>query len=138
VKGDLAKVVLIPNAILVPLIAVLCAIGSYSIRGYMIDIVIMVILGVIGYCLVKAKWPLPCFVLGFVLGNILESNFHRTLLIGHGSIKPFFTRPGSLGILILTLVLLIWPYLSPYVKKLRKGKTDAEAEALRSTLGDDD
>jgi putative tricarboxylic transport membrane protein len=134
--GNLAKVVRIPNAILVPIVVVLCCIGSYSIRGFMIDVTIMIIMGVIGYCLVKTKWPLPCFVLGFVLGNILEANFQRALLIGRGSLMPFVTRPGSLIILIITVGLFVWPYIKPMF--FRQKKRDVEAEKLLETLDEDE
>jgi putative tricarboxylic transport membrane protein len=50
----------------------------------------------------------PCLVLGLVLGDLVEANFHGSLLIGRGSYVIFFTRPIALSILVLTLLALVW------------------------------
>jgi len=55
--------------------------------------------------------------LGMVLGDLVEANFHRALLIGRGSYSIFFTRPISLTLFLLTLLMLCWPYLSKLGKK---------------------
>ena len=64
---------------------------------------------------------MPCLVLGFVLGDIVEKNFHRMLTIGHGSVMPLVTRPASLILLISSVAILLWPYISPYIIRPKKG-----------------
>ena len=87
----------------------------------MTDVIITLVFGLVGFVLYKSKWPLPCLVLGFVLGDLVESNFHRTLIIGHGSVMPFFTRPASLFLFIASIVLLCWPYITDFLFRRRKG-----------------
>ncbi len=115
----LAKIVLIPNSLLVPGIVALCFIGSYAIRYRMADIIILIIFGVVGYFLARYDYPPVCIVIGFVLGDIAESNFHRTVMI-HNSISVIFQRPIALAILIATIVSLGWPWISPYIRRLRQ------------------
>lgn len=113
-----AKVVLIPNALLVPMIVVLSFIASLALRGTMEDVVITFVFGFIGYLLTLYRYPGACLVLGLVLGDLVEANFHRALLIGRGSYMVFLTRPISLTLFLLTLLMLGWPYLSKLGKKI--------------------
>ena len=117
--GKIAKVVLVPNIFLVPAVVVFCFFGAFAVRNFLTDVIITLVFGVVGFVLYKSKWPLPCLVLGFVLGDILESNFHRTLIIGHGSLMPFFTRPVPLLLLIACIVFLCWPYISAFLFRWR-------------------
>ncbi|MBI4522895.1 MAG: tripartite tricarboxylate transporter permease [Deltaproteobacteria bacterium] len=106
-----AKAVLIPNALLVPLIVVLSFIASLALRGNMEDVIVTFVFGFIGYMMARYHYPAACLVLGLVLGDLVEANFHRSLLIGHGSYAIFFTRPISLTLFVLTVGMLVWPHL---------------------------
>lgn len=55
--------------------------------------------------------------LGLVPGKMMEENFRRALKIGRGDFTTFFTRPLSLALLLLALVLLV---LLPAIKKTRE------------------
>lgn len=44
-------------------------------------------------------------LLGFVLGPMMEENFHRSLLRSRGAFTVFFTRPISLGLLVAAALL---------------------------------
>ncbi len=111
----IAKVAFIPNAFLVPTVVVLCVFGSFAMRNFLSDVIITLIFGLVGFLLYRGKWPLPCLVLGFVLGDIVEANFHRTLIIGHGSAMPLVTKPASLILLITSVVMLCWPYITAHL-----------------------
>lgn len=123
-----AKAVLIPNAVLVPLIVMLSVVGSYAMRGYMEDVLVTVIFGFIGYLMNRFRYPAACMVLGLVLGDLVEANFQRALLIGRGSYSIFFTRPISLTLLVLTVASLAWPYLKPLIIKKKAEYEGIEEE----------
>jgi putative tricarboxylic transport membrane protein len=118
-----AKVVLIPNAILGPTIIFLSFIGSYAIRNRLEDVIITIVFGLIGYFFVKFRWPAPCLVLGLVLGDLIEKNFHRAVEIADGSYAVFVTRPTSLILLIITLIFMLWPYYSEPLRNVFKRKS---------------
>jgi putative tricarboxylic transport membrane protein len=105
---------------LAPAVVVLCFFGAFAVRNFMTDILITLAFGLVGFVLYKCKWPLPCLVLGFVLGDILESNFHRTLIIGHGSLAPFVTRPVPLLLLVACVLFLCWPYVTAMIFPRRR------------------
>lgn len=115
-----AKIVVVPSALLVPLIVALSVYGTYAFRSNLFDVLAMLLFGLLGFILRKAGYPPACLVLGLVLGSLIERMFHRALLISDGSYSVFVTKPISLVILILTAAFLAWPYLQDtFVKQLK-------------------
>ncbi len=119
------KIVSIPKRILVPVIMVMCAIGSYSINNNFYDVLVMFIAGVVGYFLTKGGFPLSPIVLALILGQMCEGNFRRSLVMSQGSYKIFFTRPICAAFIILGTAAILWPLIKGirgYFKR-RKGMT---------------
>jgi putative tricarboxylic transport membrane protein len=113
-----AKVIMVPNAIIGPIIIFLSLVGTYAMRNRVEDMGVTIAFGVIGYFFVKLKWPAPCLILGLVLGDLIEKNFHRAVQIADGSYAVFITRPTSLVLLITTLLFMLWPFYSEPLKKI--------------------
>jgi putative tricarboxylic transport membrane protein len=99
----------IPYSILSPLIILFCFIGAYSFNNNPVDVMVMSILGLIGYLMRKIDLDAAPLLLAFVLGGILERSLRQSLLISLGSPLIFFTRPISAALLILAIVLLAIP-----------------------------
>ncbi|MCK5200197.1 MAG: hypothetical protein KAR21_17695, partial [Spirochaetales bacterium] len=55
----------------------------------------------------EMEYPVAPLVLGIILGDILDKNLRRALIISDGSILPFFTRPISLVLFIITLLTIL-------------------------------
>lgn len=111
-RGLQRAVVRTPTTYLVPAIALLTMVGAYAVRNNPLDVVIMVALGLLGYGLRHLGLPPPAVVLGVVLGPIIESGLGQGLLTATGDDQPwlsFFTRPISVGILLVVLIALLWP-----------------------------
>lgn len=122
------RVVTIPYSILVPMILGLSFIGAYSDRNRLSDVIVTIAFGAVGYVLKKYGWPPACLVLGLVLGQIIESNFSRALLIGGGDYLVFLKRPISLTLFALTVLFLLSPYIGPLYRKL----VTRQAEPLKN------
>jgi len=96
---------------------VVSLLGSYAIRNRMKDVILSVGFGLLGYILNKAGFnPIP-LILGLVLGTMVERNFHRALTIPGGSYPIFFTSPVSKILIVLTILSLISPFISPLLKR---------------------
>ena len=104
----LVQVLRVPTTIIVPIILVLCTIGTFALASRLFDIWVMVGFGVLGFLLRKYGYPMAPLVLGIVLGDLLEKNFRRGLVLSDGDLSPFFTRPIS-GFLfaVIALVMLL-------------------------------
>lgn len=98
----LARVTLVPKAILVPCILVLTAVGSFAMNNRIFDIWVVVAFGIIGFLLVKLSVPLGPMILGLILGSTLEEELLRALQLSD-TLSTFVTRPISLTFLILAV-----------------------------------
>lgn len=102
----LVQVLRVPQHIIVPIIFVLCAVGSFAISGRLFDVYVMLGFGLIGFWLRHHGYPMAPLVLGIVLGDLLEKNLRRALVLSDGDLSPFFTRPisGVMAALIVATV----------------------------------
>jgi len=105
--GIWIKLLQTPYRFLYPMILVFSCIGIYGIRNESFDIILAVITAAGGYVLRRLDCPPAPLILGLILGPILEENFRRSLLISRGDPTIFVMRPISLGIIILTIVLVV-------------------------------
>ena len=93
--------------VLVPVISVMCVIGTYAIRKTTFDIVLMLIFGVIGWFMKKYDYPPVALVLGIVLGPIADNQLIRVFArFGNEWFLSFFNRPIAL-VLSVTMILLL-------------------------------
>lgn len=106
-----ANIVRVPVNILLPSIIILCVVGSFSIANSTFDVMLMVAFGLLGYFLRKKDFPLPPLIISLVLGEFMESNLRRALILSQGSPAIFFTRPISAIIMALALISLLYPLL---------------------------
>jgi putative tricarboxylic transport membrane protein len=97
------KLASLPQAVVMPIVLLLCAAGSYSTNYAMSDIWMMLGFGIFGYLLIKLEIPLPPFVIAFVLCPQLEQSLRRALLLSRGSFDIFATRPISAAFLLLAV-----------------------------------
>jgi putative tricarboxylic transport membrane protein len=112
------KVVVIPIALLIPAIVVLSVYGTYAYRNNISDVAAMLIFGLLGYLFRKTGYQPASMVLGLVLGNLIEPQFNRALLIADGSYSVFVTRPISLSFLIIAALFVLWPFVKDYFYKV--------------------
>lgn len=85
-----SRIAEIPKNLLFPMVLVLCVFGAYTINNTMFDVMIMMIMGIIGFIMMRNGFPTAPFLIAFVLGPLLEDNFRQSLLLSHGSFAIFF------------------------------------------------
>jgi len=124
-----AKVTKVPNSLLVGIILVLSVLGAYASRRQILDVVVMVAAGIIGYFLQKKKFPLSCLILGMILGNLAEDNFCRAMLLSRNSLSIFVTRPISLVFVLVIVISFAWPFVKKLFVKLMAKRKGADAAA---------
>jgi putative tricarboxylic transport membrane protein len=103
----LTKVLLVPRQKLMPIVFILCVVGAYAITGRVFDVGVMVTFGVIGFYMREMDYPVAPLVLGIILGDILDKNLRRALILSDGNLLPFFTRPISAALFIITLLTIL-------------------------------
>lgn len=100
------KVLEVPKAILIPMVIILCFIGAYAANQSILDVIIMVVAGVIGFAFKRLGYPPAPLILSFILGPGLEEEFRRSLIISKGSYSIFVEHPISCALLVCSIVSL--------------------------------
>jgi len=108
----LLKVLTIPRERLMPVVFVLCVIGSYAIAQRMFDVWVMVIFGILGFVLRRMNYPMAPLVLGIVLGDIFDKSFRRSIVISGGDIGFYLERPITVVLMLLCLGTLVMSFAS--------------------------
>jgi putative tricarboxylic transport membrane protein len=106
------RIVMVPKAMLFPIILVLCVVGAYALNNTMANVYVLLLCGVLGYAMVKGALPLAPLILGVILGDQIEINLVRSVMT---DADPwlFFTRPISGGLLaaaVLSMAAAFWQH----------------------------
>jgi TctA family transporter len=101
----------IPFSFLGPAIVILCTIGAYAARNNPVDVLAMFGFGVLGFLMEKTGFSISAFVLAFILGDILESSFLRTMIVFDWNPLKIFTQPFAGTMVAAALVTLGWAML---------------------------
>lgn len=106
------RVLDVPKARLVPIIIMLCVVGVIGINNRLFDAWAMLFFGFLGYLFERNGYPLAPFVLGFILGPMVEENVRRTALF-YESPLMLLERPVGICLLILALLpFILWAWKS--------------------------
>lgn len=124
--GIWVRLLHLPYRVLFPAILMFCCIGVFSLNNSTFDVMLMVIFGAFGYLLLKFGCEPAPMLLGFILGPMMEENLRRALLLSRGDASVFVTRPISL-VMLSVAVLLVLTIVLPAMKK-RRNEILVEAE----------
>jgi putative tricarboxylic transport membrane protein len=116
----LLLVLRIKRTVLMPIIFLLCTVGAFAGASRLFDIYSMLVIGIGAFFLRRRGYQMAPFVLGLVLGPLLDKSLRRGLVLSDGSLVPFFTRPIAMGFAIVTIftILLYFPAFKRLVLRL--------------------
>jgi len=129
--GIWVKLLSIPYKYLYPSALFFVCIGVYAANNDMFQVGETLIIGILGYVLLRLGFHPAPILLGFVLGPRFEENFRRALLLARGDIGTFVERPISAVFVALSVLLIavqIYVRLGPYLRNGMKTKAARIAE----------
>ncbi|HHW67953.1 MAG TPA: tricarboxylate transporter [Epulopiscium sp.] len=118
----LTKILSVPTKYMIPIITVVCVVGSYSTTYSMYGVLVMLLSGIFGYFMQKNDYPTAPMLLSFVLSPLLESNMRKAFIISGGSLSIFFTRPITLVLMLIFLFFITFPIIRGAVSKAKNYK----------------
>jgi putative tricarboxylic transport membrane protein len=97
-----------------PIVLILCVIGSYALGMKVFNLYLMVPVGILAYFMQSMGYPIAPLVIGVILGPMADENLRRALMVSQGNFLPFFTRPVAL----ILFLLIVWMFVSqtPFYK----------------------
>ena len=90
-------------------ILVFATVGTYGISQSPIDLVLLYLLGALGFLMRRFDFPTAPVIIGMILGPLAEQQFRRAMTISNGDWTVFFTHPLSLTLLSLAVLALLGP-----------------------------
>ena len=106
--NHLAKLTFIRVNLVIPFILLLVFIGGYTANNSVGDLVVVLAFGGVGYLMVRVGWPRPPFILGFLLGNLVETNLYISVM-RYGA--NWLYRPKVVIIFLLAVGVALYPFL---------------------------
>jgi TctA family transporter len=105
--GMWVRLLAIPYRMLYPSALFFVSIGVYSARNSLFDVGEALLLGLFGFLLLRLRFHPAPILLGFVLGPRMEENFRNAMVISHGSLGIFVSRPITLLFVMISVVLIV-------------------------------
>lgn len=86
----ISRIAEVPNRILYPIVLVFCLFGSFAINNSTFDVLVMLLMGLVGYLMLIFRFPAPPFLIAFILGPLLEDNFRQSMILSEGGLGILF------------------------------------------------
>ena len=112
-----AQISRLSDAILIPCVTVLCCIGSYAIHKNMMDMIVMLVFGILGYLMRKLDLNTAAVVLALILGPIGEKGLRNALRVSQGSPTILFSSVVCWVLIALCIFGILSPILMNKVEK---------------------
>lgn len=103
-----SRLVRIPRAILLPAILLFCIVGAYSLNASYLDVIVMLVMGVLGFVLERRRVPLAPIVLALILGPMVEERFIQIITGSDGSFVGFVNPQRPLALGLASIFALVW------------------------------
>jgi putative tricarboxylic transport membrane protein len=113
------KVLEIPRDALTAAILVFATLGVYSVSGSLTEVLVMYVIGVLGFFMRRFDFPIAPVILGVILGPLMEAQFRRTLLVSDGDFGAFLERPFAVVLFVLAILALVVPVALASVRRVR-------------------
>ena len=124
----IARILAVPQTILIPMILFFSLIGVYFVSFNTFDIQLMVIFAVGAVILRLLAFPMAPMLLGFILGGMMEENLRRALIINDDSWSFLWERPLTLSILLVAALILFVPMVMPHLRRLLGRRSETAGE----------
>lgn len=122
IKG-FVKLLSIPKNFLMPVIFLLCVVGTYGLNHQISDIFVALLFGVFGYFMTMFHFPVSPLILGLVLGSVIEENFVRGMMYANGKFIIFFTSPVAAICLSCTVLYVLFYIIRQLSERRYSGRS---------------
>lgn len=116
--GQLARVVFVRGAILVPMISAVVVVGAVQSSRQWADLLFLLLVGALGWVMKRARWARAPMFLAFILTPLVERCYHISVNL-HGA--QWATKPAVAVMLALTVLFLLGVALVRIRKTVRRG-----------------
>ncbi len=118
--GIWVKLLKIPRPYLYAGILLFASLGSYAVNADPLDLVILLLVGLLGFAMRRFGWPVAPAVIGLILGPVAETNLRRALAISNGDLSTLVDSWFSRVVFLVALLAIAGPPILRVVLRRRK------------------
>lgn len=126
--GLFTSLLRVPKDLLLALIVVVAILGTYGTRGRPVDVFWLLVMGILGYLMVKIGISRIAFILAFVMGPLLESSLKQTIVLARGDAGYLLGRPISMVVIVITVIVLTLPIVVRRIAARRNATSPLDME----------
>jgi putative tricarboxylic transport membrane protein len=115
--GVWVKLLKIPRPYLYAGILMFASLGSYAVNADPLDLVLLLVIGLLGFAMRRFGWPVAPAVIGLILGPVAETNLRRALAISDGDLSALVSSPFSVVVLLVAVLAVVGP---PVLRRFRQ------------------
>ena len=123
--GMWVRLLSIPKPQLYAGILIFALIGIWGVSGSTVDLIVMVLVGIMGYVMRVYDFPIAPVLIGLILGPMAEYQLRTALLSRQGSPWVLVETPISITFLVLAIAFLTVPTLLGWWRRRGEAKTAA-------------
>jgi putative tricarboxylic transport membrane protein len=112
----LAALVFLRVSLLFPIVIAMIFFGIYSINNDVADVGIGVLFGLVGWIFTRLRYPMLPFLLGVILGPLLERAIRRSLIISQGDVSVFWQSTIASVLFVVAILLVVYGALMPAIR----------------------
>jgi putative tricarboxylic transport membrane protein len=127
--GLWVRILKVPAPLLYAGILVFATIGTYGISNSPVDLILLYLIGAVGFLMRRFDFPTAPVIIGMILGPLAETEFRRAMTISNGDWSIFLTHPLSAFLLALAALGLLGPWLYSVWQNARARRAITGGEA---------
>ncbi|MEJ2859281.1 MULTISPECIES: tripartite tricarboxylate transporter permease [unclassified Saccharothrix] len=121
-----AKLLRIPRPYLYAGILFFASVGAYAVNADVFDLLVMFVIGVLGFAMRRYGLPVLPAIIGAILGPAAEQQMRRALQLSDGSLDGLVNTPFSIAVYAVVAVLLTWPLIRRAVRRQASPQVERE------------
>jgi putative tricarboxylic transport membrane protein len=122
-----ARLLRTPRPYLYAGILFFASVGAYAVNASTIDLVILLVIGLLGFAMRRYGLPVVPAIIAVILGPRAEQQMRRALQLSNGEISGLWSTPLAKFIYLVIAIVLLWPLISRFVLRGRHPLEEAIA-----------
>jgi putative tricarboxylic transport membrane protein len=119
-----AKLLQIPRPYLYAGILFFASMGAYAVNAQPFDLIILLVLGAVGFVLRRFGLPVLPLIIGVILGPLAEKQGRRALQQSGGDLSGLLGGPIAWVCYSIIVLVILWPLIARLVRRVRGGGDD--------------
>jgi putative tricarboxylic transport membrane protein len=117
-----AKLLRLPRPYLYAGILFFATLGAYSVNLQAFDLMLLLVLGALGFMMRRYGLPVLPLILGVILGPRLEKQLRQALQLSAGDVSGLWSEPIAVVVYVIVALVLLWP-LAARLWRARRPRT---------------